>query len=74
MGGVGNGGKTQWTMAYGQAVATYPYGWDASGTFSYSSVFHHPAAFTGNGAGTTMTGTVAGGNGGSGGCYVRVHT
>ena len=74
MGGVGNGGKTQWTLAYGQAVATYPYGWDASGTFSYSSVFHHPAAFTGNGAGTTMTGTVAGGNGGSGGCYVRVHT
>ena len=72
--GAGGGGSTAWVLAYGSATATYPYGWDASGTFSYSSVFHHGIAYTGNGAGTTMTGTVAGGNGGGGGMYVRLHT
>ena len=73
-GGAGGSGGTRYTMAYGSLTYTHPYGWDYNNNFSYSSIYHHGMAYSGSGAGTTMTGTIDGGHGGSGGMYVRLHT
>ena len=73
-GGSGGSGGTRYTMAYGSVTYTYPYGFDYNNGFTYSSIYHHGMAYSGSGAGTTMTGTVDGGHGGSGAMYVRLHT